>query len=71
MNGAKLIQERACALWAWQTKCSVFRSWQRLVEQNKRQQELATLALQLQWEKRYETVDLYFYYMHTSTHYIS
>lgn len=41
-------------MWAWQTKCRVFRSWRRIVEQNKRQQELATLALQLQWEKRYE-----------------
>ena len=40
-------------MWAWQTKCRVFQSWRKLVEQNKRQQELATLALQLQWEKRY------------------
>ena len=54
VNNAKLIKERAYAMWAWQTKCRVFRSWRRIVEQNKRQQELATLALQLQWEKRYK-----------------
>jgi len=53
-SNTKLMQERACAMWEWQTKYHVFRSWRRLVEQKKRQQELATLALQLQWEKRYE-----------------
>ena len=47
-------------MWAWQTKCRVFRSWRRLVEQSKRQRELATLALQLQWEKRYETWETIF-----------
>lgn len=59
VSNAKLIQERACALWAWQTKCRVFQSWRRLVEQNKRQQELSTLSLQLQWERRYEICEMY------------
>ena len=57
VNNAKLIKERAYAMWVWQTKCRVFQSWRRIVEQSKRQQELATLALQLQWEKRYEMYD--------------
>ena len=58
VHDARTAQDKAHTTWVWRTKCHVFQAWRGLVEQHRRQQEVANLALQLQWEKRYESLFL-------------
>lgn len=58
VHDARTAQDKAHTTWVWRTKCRVFQAWRGLVEQHRRQQEVANLALQLQWEKRYESLFL-------------
>jgi len=56
VHDARMAQDKAHTTWMWRTKCHVFQAWRGLVEQHRRQQELTNLTLQLQWEKRYESI---------------